>query len=331
VSALGDEVTRQFNTSDLSQAQDFFAPGVVDWLTGANAGAQVEVESFGPTPQRYSALLHCEGANGSTSFVDETGRAWTANGNAQITNTGAALGTGCMLLDGSSDYIFTADSADFQFGSGPFTVQCFVRFAISPTNAAIMGKWGGTAGTRSWVFYLNAGTLMFRFSDTGGTLRDCGAAWSPVAGTLYRVRAERDLAGVVRVYVDSTVLAMATLPQTMNAGTNGVRVGHASELTAAFFVNGRIDEIGITKGLVVDVAVPTAPLSLRTGGDVTQLFGVPKPIAVNDTGRIRRDCTREWTGHNSCETYWGTDKGLHIRAEPHLQPGDPVQVPGAET
>lgn len=335
VSALGDEVTRQFNTSDLSQAQDFFAPGVVDWLTGANAGTQVEVESFGPTPQRYHALLHFGGANGSTSFPDDTGRTWTVSGNAQVSTAWAALGSGSLLLDGSLDYIATADSADFHFGTGMFTVQCFYKPDTAATNAAIIGKWAGTSGARGWILYLNAGSLYFRFSESGsGTLRDVVVAWTPVAGQAYHLAASRDTSGVVRLFIDGVVVAQATRPQAVNNGTGTVRVGHANDLTAAYYVDGYIDEVAITKGLCLyagNFTPPAVPLALRTGGDVTQLFGVPAVIDVGDTGRIRRDCTREWEGHNSCETYWGTDKGLHFRGEPHLQPGDPVQVPGAET
>lgn len=333
VSAVDDDPKRQFNASALTQAQDYFAPGVAECITGANAGRQVEVEAFGPTPTRYHALLHFEGTNGSTTFTDDTGRSWTASGNAQISTTSPAIGTGCLLLDGSLDYISTADSADFQFGAGAFTVQCFVRFAGTPTNAALIGKWGGTSGARSWVLYLNAGTLFMRFSDSGGTLRDCSVPWAPAANTTYHVAASRDAAGVVRLFIDGAVVATANLPQTLNAGTNGVRIGHAHDLTSAYYVNGRMDEVAITKGLALYTAAftpPAAPLALRTGGDVTLLFGLPQPMAVGDQWRIRRDCTREWTGHNSCETYHGTSKGLHHRGEPHLQPGDPVQVPGAE-
>ena len=134
--------------------------------------------------------------------------------------------------------------------------------------------------------------------------------------------------------IDGVVVAQATRPQAVNNGTGTVRVGHANDLTAAYYVDGYIDEVAITKGLCLyasNFTPPAVPLALRTGGDITQLLSMPNPIGVNDTGRIRRDCTRKYSSHNSCETYWGTDKGLHFRGEPHLQPGDPVQVPGAET
>lgn len=60
-------------------------------------------------------------------------------------------------------------------------------------------------------------------------------------------------------------------------------------------------------------------------------FTARKPIQVGDTGRIRRDCTRKWSGHNSCQTYFAADRGAHFRGEPLINIGDSTanSVPGA--
>ena len=42
----GTEPDRIFTASALTQAASYFVPGVVEWLTGNNAGLQVEVETF---------------------------------------------------------------------------------------------------------------------------------------------------------------------------------------------------------------------------------------------------------------------------------------------
>lgn len=46
VTAIGDEVTRDFTCSTLDQATGYFAPGLVEWLTGDNAGMSREIEAF---------------------------------------------------------------------------------------------------------------------------------------------------------------------------------------------------------------------------------------------------------------------------------------------
>lgn len=66
-------------------------------------------------------------------------------------------------------------------------------------------------------------------------------------------------------------------------------------------------------------------------GIVTLRFPTVSPMTVGDTFRIRRHCTKNWTGHNSCDTFWGADKTLHFRGEPWVPIGQSAHltVPGA--
>lgn len=47
VTSVGSDATRDFTASSLAQAANYFAPGRVLWTTGANAGIESEVRSFG--------------------------------------------------------------------------------------------------------------------------------------------------------------------------------------------------------------------------------------------------------------------------------------------
>jgi uncharacterized phage protein (TIGR02218 family) len=49
VSAVGAEVDREFEDATLSAADGFYTVGVVQWLTGLNAGAEMEVDVFAVT------------------------------------------------------------------------------------------------------------------------------------------------------------------------------------------------------------------------------------------------------------------------------------------
>jgi len=46
VQAVGTEDDREFTDAALTQDDDYFSPGVLEWLTGVNAGQKMEVESF---------------------------------------------------------------------------------------------------------------------------------------------------------------------------------------------------------------------------------------------------------------------------------------------
>jgi len=71
-------------------------------------------------------LLHFNGANSGTVFTDETGKVWTAV-TAITSTTQAAYGTTSGYFDGTGDYISTPHHADFDFGSGDFTIDLWMQ------------------------------------------------------------------------------------------------------------------------------------------------------------------------------------------------------------
>jgi uncharacterized phage protein (TIGR02218 family) len=68
-----------------------------------------------------------------------------------------------------------------------------------------------------------------------------------------------------------------------------------------------------------------------TSGVVELRFETVTPLVVGVGYRIRPGCSKRWTGHNSCQTWWGADKTLHYRGEPAIPVGNSaaLQVPGA--
>lgn len=83
-------------------------------------------------------LLHCNGTDGSTTFTDSgvTGHTVTANDNAQVDTAQKKFGTGSALFDGISDSLSVPASADFDVGSGNFTVD-FWFYPTSATRGAL--------------------------------------------------------------------------------------------------------------------------------------------------------------------------------------------------
>jgi uncharacterized phage protein (TIGR02218 family) len=64
------------------------------------------------------------------------------------------------------------------------------------------------------------------------------------------------------------------------------------------------------------------------GGVITLAIPTEEVIEEGDTGRIRIDCTRQWEGHNSCETH---DNRPNYRGEPFRPVADTANLmaPGA--
>jgi len=116
-------------------------------------------------------LLHCDGADDGTSFTDSSpsGHTVTAAGNAKTDNGASVFGTSSAYFDGTGDYLDAADSTDFDFGTGDFTVEFWVYFTAFATtyqdligtanNAAYLG-----AGKSGWVAIYHNTNNRFRFS-----------------------------------------------------------------------------------------------------------------------------------------------------------------------
>lgn len=116
------------------------------------------------------------GADGSTTFTDDSGKTWTAFGNAQIDTS---LGDQRGLFDGSGDYITTPDHTDFAFGSGDFSILFTMRFNSLAGFQTIVSKGYSPTVNGGWLiqtgngdgrlnFYNNAGGVIL--SETTGTI-----------------------------------------------------------------------------------------------------------------------------------------------------------------
>lgn len=208
-------------------------------------------------------LAHFNGADGSTSFIDVKGKTLTAVGNAQIDTAQSVFGGASGLFDGTGDRVTAADSADWSFGSGPFTIELFARHTTKQSEQTYVTQW-----FPGWAFYVQSGQLSFRATDTLGNFLDLFQPWVPVLGTWYHLCVERDNTGKLRLYVDGTMIAS-------NASTFNVAFGESAEGLAigaigtggifpSFDFNGHMEELRITKGVAryasdSGFTVPAAP------------------------------------------------------------------------
>jgi len=117
----------QFSDDGVTWINAFTASGI-QW-PGVRAKTASVVDNTGPNTV---SLLHFNGANGSTTITDERGKAWTAQGNAQISTAAPIFVGPSLLLDGAGDWVQTTSGlTDFAFGTGDFVVECRFRTAKS--------------------------------------------------------------------------------------------------------------------------------------------------------------------------------------------------------
>jgi hypothetical protein len=215
----------------------------------ANAGFTPAVTD--PSFASVVLLMGFEGADAATTSTDEAkGKAVTFVGNAQLDTAQKKFGTSALLLDGTGDFLTLADHADWDFAGGQFTVECWVRFNSVAGTSDLVGQWDAGTGFCGWRLAWSQpdANLYFMFYDSGGNLRYANFAWAPSTATWYHVAADRNAAGVIRLYVNGTMLGKATLAQTFQNSPKGLTIGCIDHPTPNY-LSGWLDEIRITKGV----------------------------------------------------------------------------------
>jgi hypothetical protein len=92
-----------------------------------------------------SLLLHCDGDDESTLFIDETGKTVTSYGNAEIKTDKSKFGGASGRFHGTGDYLTVPASSDFNIGNGAnFTVDFWVNFAELSGYQYLMELSNGT-------------------------------------------------------------------------------------------------------------------------------------------------------------------------------------------
>ncbi len=144
-------------------------------------------------------MLHMDGTNGSTTFTDSeiTPKTVTPVANAQISTAQSKFGGASGLFDGTGDSLDLADSTDWQFGTGDFTIDLWSQFvAISASQTCI--AFQGSSGSNLWEFGYSTTTLYFKGAGT-----TVSVAWSPTTSVWYHLAVIRT-GTTLRFFVNGT-------------------------------------------------------------------------------------------------------------------------------
>lgn len=143
-------------------------------------------------PHRTVLLLHMDGTDGSTDFIDDgiNSHIVTAQDNAQIDTARVKFGTGALLCDGASDYLSIADHADWAFGTGALTIDFWIWFNALPTDggsASGILQQNVDTGHRHVISFINIGGVYGLSwvcrNDNGGTTYIINKVFGPISIT----------------------------------------------------------------------------------------------------------------------------------------------------
>ena len=228
-----------------------------------------------PYYKNTTLLLHADGVAGgaqNNTFLDSSTNAFTVTrGGTPTQGSFTPYGpTWSNYFNGSSDYIFAANNAAFQFGSGDFTIEAWVYLTASSggdKNIVGMFNSGANYGQLSLVID-SSNRLAYYLSSTG-------SSWNVASGTaggtlalnawthIALVRSGNTFTPYVNGVAGTTVTSSATL-----ASTNGVTsIGVAIATAYVNYFPGYISNARIVKGTAVytsNFTPSTTPLTAIT-------------------------------------------------------------------
>ena len=190
-------------------------------------------------------LLHANGADGSTIFTDssDSGHTVAANGDAQIDTAQSKFGGASGLFDGTGDYLSIPDSADWDFGSGDFTIDFWIRFnAFNPDLDMFLDHTDGSGG---WQFYYYDTSHELRLYCSAFSDNYVTASFNPTTATWYHIALVKT-GTVYKIFIDGTQAASDDKGVHMPSVDNTLYI--ASDNGTSRFVDGWIDEVRIVKG-----------------------------------------------------------------------------------
>ncbi|WP_151803695.1 hypothetical protein [Acinetobacter bereziniae] len=232
----------------------------------AESVVSAEIEVVAELGDKYwsnvVSLLHFDGVNGSTDFIDEKGNVWVRVGSPTISTEQSAFG-GASGRFTSGNYIKTGMSPAFDLGTGDFTLEALIYIPQGatfmddeiPIIVAGQQNIGGSGQGWDFVLFDRSPPKLRIESALLGTAPYCmfDLPESLPRNTFLSIAISR-VAGVCYGFYKGLLLGTSTGlngVQLSNPNNHAVLIGSGSSGAGSenyYHTNGYYDEIRITKG-----------------------------------------------------------------------------------
>ena len=177
-------------------------------------------------------------------------------------------------FNGASSYLSIPSSADFNFETGDFTIDCWIRFNIVNTSQMFVGTGapGGAYGLE-WCYRPSDSTLYFNCnayveSGDGPIVARFSCPFTPVVDVWYHLVVERYGSSCL-MFINgvSQTITQIVAWGTLTSFPEAFLVGVGAYTVVPRYLNGYMDEPRISKGVArwtSGFTPPTAPYSLES-------------------------------------------------------------------
>jgi len=246
--------------------------------------------------------LPMDGTNGGTSFGDQSAvikgsgsaKTVTVNGNSNTSTAQSKFYGSSGYFDGTGDYLTIPAQTDFAFGTGDFTVECYVyQVARSPYQTHLAGSQTyGVAG--DWLFVINAaGTLAFQI---GNSATGSYTSTSLVPLNVWTHVSLSRQSGVVRGFINGVDAGGSLTYSTSIASVIVFSTGSDSGGNANSSLNGYLQDVRVYKG----VAKYTGNFSpvVSSNNSFNLLFADNSSNTASTLGKDTSGLSNNWTPNN---------------------------------
>jgi len=267
-------------------------------------------------------LLHCNNVDGSTIFIDASASSHsvTANGSSQIDITESKFGGSSVLFDGTTTSRLTIpDSDDWNFGSGDFTIDFWIKFNSLSGFQELVSQWGGGGSNGSLtIIKFNTNNLKVFYSTDGSSEVQVNSTFTFSDTNFHHIALVRD-GNTLRFFVDGVAegtddwtgvtLFNSTRPLNISTSADG----------GSNPVDGWIDEVRISKGIARFTTAFTPPTDqyFNSQDDFT-LLGISSAQSSFDASQsaekaVDDNLSTQWAAGNGSgvPVFWQMDYGVN--------------------
>jgi hypothetical protein len=205
-----------------------------------------------PFYSNVSLLLHMNGADNSTSFIDSSNKNTTvsANGNAKIVVADSKFGGSSGFFDGTGDFLQIANNSNFDFPSD-FTIECFVKYSSTKLMPLYTRRVNSAGTAPIVVIQLNdssVGNIRFYLYGASGSTFPSTTGLSLNDNNWHHIALSRSGSNN-RLFIDGILRASSSTNVGSMVWTNSVTTIARDIFYTARDYNGYVDELRVTKGV----------------------------------------------------------------------------------
>jgi len=239
--------------------------------------------------------LPMDGTNGGTSFGDQSAvikgsgsaKTLTVNGNTNTSTAQSKFYGSSGFFDGTGDYL-SGTNADFAFGTGDFTVECWARLSSVTTEQNFVSTRTAAGSSTAWSLSMSSSSKVYVYTSgfvaTGSTSLTANA-WNHIAITRS--------GSTFRIFVNGVQDASATNSQDFSTQTLGI--GLSSD-GAQYPLTGYLQDVRLYKGVAKYTSNFSPVVSLNNSFNL--LFADNSSTTASTLGKDTSGLSNNWTPNN---------------------------------